>query len=62
MFVYVAISLMVAHGRVGPSSNAGGTLLIGALVACVYTLLGGIVAGLAGIMFYLQANRQGGTA
>lgn len=59
MFVYVAISLMLAHHKVGPSGSAGGEFFAGLIAACLYTLLAGIVAGVTGMMLYRQAGRQG---
>ena len=62
MFLYTAVILMVTHSKVGGNGNALTVLFISALVACVYTSLAGIMAGLAGIVFYLQSDRRGGQA
>lgn len=62
MFAYVGIRLMITHNRVGPSGHAMGVLLVGALAAVVFALAAAIVAGMAGVIFYRQANRRGGAA
>ena len=62
MFAYVSIRLMVTHFKVGGSGNALAVLFVGALVGFLYALLAAVVAGLAGIVFYMQSNRSGGKA
>ena len=62
MLVYVGIRLMVTHSRVGPSGHAIGVLFVSMLVTVVFALAAAIVAGMAGVIFYRQADRRGGAA